>query len=92
MKQKNTEINKLLTLLESCENAISEHKNLNLAEVWIREYLNEIPKKISDTKSAESIYRAIQNKDKELLLAAVNVEMERLKMEKIKLLREKIVK
>ncbi len=100
MKQKSQEekykhcrkINALLVKLESCRNALEEHKNLNLAEVIINEYMQDIPKKMADEKLQKSIKKALEKRNKELLLAATEAEIERLEIEKIKTLRNKIIR
>ncbi|MEM3154544.1 MAG: hypothetical protein QW165_03215 [Candidatus Woesearchaeota archaeon] len=67
------------------------HKNFNLAEVLVSEYVSEIPQQLVDQTITKSIYHALQKKDALLLLAAIDAEIERLRTEKIKLLREKII-
>ncbi len=83
-------ISKLLIKLESCHNALEAHHNFNLAEVIIGEYYKEIPQEFLDKKITKSVLHALQKRDAELLFAAVEAEMERLRTVKVKLLREKI--
>jgi len=75
--------------LDSTHNALTAHHNFNLAEVLISEYVSEIPQQFVDQGITKSIYHALQRRDAELLLAAVDAEIERVRTEKIKLLREK---
>lgn len=94
MKQKKytrKTISALLIKLESCHNALSAHKNFNLAEVLISEYYQEIPQQLIDEKITKSVLEALRGRDRELLFAAVEAEIERLRTEKIKLLRTKII-
>lgn len=84
-------ISALLIQLDSAHNALSSHKNFNLAEVLISEYFVEIPQEFVDQSITKSLYHALQKRDAELLLAAIDAEIERLRTEKIKLLREKII-
>ena len=83
-------ISKLLVKLESAHNALEAHKNFNLAEVLIGEYYKDIPQKLVDQKITKAILEALRTRDSELLFAAVEAEIERLRTEKIKLLRRKI--
>ena len=84
-------ISSLLIKLDSVHNALSAHHNFNLAEVLISEYVEEIPQQLVDQGITKSLYHALQKRDAELLLAAVDAEIERLSTEKIKILREKII-
>jgi len=77
--------------LESCHNALSVHNNFNLAEVIIGEYYQEIPQELIDQRITKSILDALRDRDGKLFFAAVEAELERLRVEKIKLLREKII-
>jgi hypothetical protein len=77
--------------LESAHNALEAHKNFNLAEVHIGEYYKEIPQELVDQKLTKSILNALRDRDFELLFSSVEAEIERLSVEKIKLLRLKII-
>ncbi len=77
--------------LESCHNALAVHNNFNLAEVIIGEYYQEIPQELIDQRLTKSILDALRDRDGKLFFAAVEAELERLRVEKIKLLREKII-
>ncbi len=83
-------ISTLLVKLESAHNAIEAHKNFNLAEVLIGEYYQEIPQQLIDEKITKEVLNALRRRDIELLFAAIEAEIERLRTEKVKLLREKI--
>ncbi len=76
--------------LDSAHNALTAHHNFNLAEVLLSEYFSEIPQQLMDPSITKSLYHGLQKRDAALLLAAVDAEIERLRTEKIKLLREKI--
>ncbi|MCX6708693.1 MAG: hypothetical protein NTW67_03550 [Candidatus Woesearchaeota archaeon] len=80
----------LLVKLESCHNALDAHKNFNLAEVLIGEYYQDIPQELIDKRITKSILDALKERNRELLFAAVEAEIERLRTEKVKLLWEKI--
>ncbi len=90
MLSKNT-IRKLLLILESAHNAIKEHKNFNLAEALISEYCNAIPQTAVDASDTKSILNALRTRDMHLLMAVIDAEIERLRTEKIKLLRKEII-
>jgi hypothetical protein len=77
--------------LDSAHNALTAHHNFNLAEVLISEYVSEIPQSFVDQEIMKSIYHGLQKRDAELLLAAVDAEIERIRTEKVKMLREKII-
>jgi len=81
----------LLLKLDSAHNALEAHHNFNLAEVLISEYVNEIPQDFVDQSITKSFYHALQRRDSGLLFAAIEAEMERLRTEKIKLLRKEII-
>jgi hypothetical protein len=76
--------------LESAHNALEAHKNFNLAEVHVGEYYKEIPQELVDENITKSILHALRNRDFELLFSTVEAEIERLRTEKVKLLRQKI--
>jgi hypothetical protein len=76
--------------LESAHNALEAHKNFNLAEVHIGEYYKEIPQELVDEELTKSFLHALRNRDSELLFSTVEAEIERLRTEKVKLLRHKI--
>lgn len=80
-------LNALLVKLESAHNALKEHRNFNLAEVHLLEYFKEQP---PAEQTTGYLFDALKERDSELLLAAVEAEIERLRTEKIKLLREDI--
>lgn len=90
MKQKITrqQISELLVTLESAHNAIVERHNLNLAEALIEEYVQTVPQGFVDQTITKSIYHAVQRRDKELMLAAIDAEIERLRSQRVKLLRD----
>lgn len=91
MKQKKkNSLNSLLSTLHAAENALEEHKNFNLAEAWMQEYVTSIPQKMVDQKNTSGIYHALQRRDSALLLAAIQTEKERLMTEKVKWLRDAI--
>jgi len=81
----------LLLKLESAHNALQAHHNFNLAEVLISEYYKELPPKFQDADITKAIFDGLRKRDAELLYAAIEAEMERLRVEKIKLLREEII-
>ena len=76
--------------LESAHNALEAHKNFNLAEVHVGEYYKAIPQEMVDEKLTASFLHALRNRDFELLFSVVEAEIERLRTEKVKLLRQKI--
>ena len=77
--------------LESAHNALEAHKNFNLAEVHVGEYYKAIPQEMVDEKLTASFLHALRNRDFELLFSVVEAEIERLRTEKVKLLRQKII-
>lgn len=79
-----------LFILESAKNALEVHKNFNLAEVWIGEYF--LMEKKKDKAIQRGVIDALKNRDSYLLLAAIEAEIERLRIEKVKKLRKHIVK
>ena len=83
-------LSSLLVKLESCHNALEAHKNFNLAEVLIGEYYQEIPQQLLDEKIAKSVLNALQNRDGKLLFAAIEAELERLRVIKIEMMRKTI--
>ncbi len=89
MNQKKKNFNSLLVTLENCQSAL-ENKNFNLAEVWTGEYFAAIPQELVDQQNTKAFYDALQQRNAELLLAAVEAEIERLRTEKVKRLREAI--
>ena len=96
MKQKKkpsrATISSLLVKLDSAHNALEAHKNFNLAEVLMGEYFSDIPPYFMDQRLTKSIYDALRTRDRELLFAAIEAEQERLGVEKIKLLRDVIIR
>jgi len=92
MKQKYTksEITAVLLKLEYAKNALEAHKNFNLAEVHIEEYMQKCPKALVDSKIKKIIKESLEQRNHKLLALAVDSEIERLSTLKIKLLREKI--
>ena len=97
MKRKKTKyapsrktLSSLLVKLESCHNALEAHKNFNLAEVLIGEYYQEIPQQLIDEKIAKSVLDALRNRDGKLLFAAVEAEIERLRLMKIEMMRKSL--
>jgi len=80
-------ISSLILKLESAHNALEGHHNFNLAEVHISEYYEEIPQGFLDQKITKSFLNALKKRDPELFLACIEAEIERLEIEKIKLLR-----
>ena len=76
--------------LESAHNALEAHKNFNLAEVHVGEYYKEIPQEMVDANLTKSFLHALHNRDFELLFSTVEAEIERLRTEKVKLMRQKI--
>src|SRR3989337_144818 len=83
-------ISSLMMKLESAHNALQAHKNFNLAEVHIGEYYKEIPQEMVDASLTKSFLHALHNRDFELLFSTVEAEIERLRTEKVKLMRQKI--
>jgi hypothetical protein len=83
-------ISALLLKLESAHNALQAHHNFNLAEVHIGEYYKTIPQQMIDEKLTKSFLEALRDRNSELLFATIEAEMERLRTEKVKLLRDKI--
>lgn len=96
MKQKKqytpprTTINALLIKLESVHNALLKH-NFNLAEILTAEYYKEIPREMVDEQLTKSILHALRQRNSELLLATIEAEIERIRTEKVKLLRTRII-
>ena len=72
--------NNALFILESAKNALEAHKNFNLAEVWIGEYF--LLEKKKDKTIQKGIIDALKNRDAYLLHAAIEAEIERIRMEK----------
>lgn len=93
MKQKYTknEITAVMLKLEYAKNALEAHKNFNLAEVHIEEYLKQCPKALVDAKIRKIIKESLEQRNQKLLALAVDSEIERLSTLKIKLLRKKII-
>ncbi|RMD57593.1 hypothetical protein D6825_03565 [Candidatus Woesearchaeota archaeon] len=83
------EINKLIIKLDAANHALENH-NLNLAQVWLQEYIQALPKELTDKKIKKSIKEAMEERDFELLKAAIEADIERLSVLKIKNLRLKI--
>jgi hypothetical protein len=81
----------MMLKLEYAKNALEAHKNFNLAEVYIEQFLEQCPKELSDTTAIKIMNEALEQRNYELLLGAVDSEIERLSILKIKLLREKII-
>jgi len=96
MKQKKkkysrNEIIAMMLKLEYAKNALEAHKNFNLAEVYVEEFLEKCSKELADEKANKIIREALEQRNYELLLSAVDAEIERLSIIKIKMLREKII-
>ena len=83
-------LNHLIFILESSVDALEKH-NFNLSEVWLLEYFQKLPQEILDQPITKSIYHALQKRDSELLKAAVEAELERLRTEKVKTLRDRVI-
>lgn len=83
------ELNHAIFLLESAKNAVSSHKNIGLADVLVNEYFELGGRQ--DNAIHRNIISGIVNKDSFLLFAAIDAEIERLQVEKVKQLRKKIV-
>lgn len=97
MKQKkkpasSSTINKALVLLETAHQAIEQQHNYNLAEVWLGEYFERLPKKLLDQRIAKNIYDGLREQQKDLILAGIEAEIERLRILKVKELRKKIIR
>lgn len=88
MKRK--QYTELLFVLESCQNALTSHRNFNLAEVHAEEYLDMLPKEVTDVKLSASMRNAMKQRDGNLLLAVVEAEIARLRATKVKMLKEHI--
>jgi len=84
------DINTRLVLLENASAALHMH-NFNLAQVWVQDYLAATPKKIRDPSLTKSIHHALEKRDAELLAATIDAEIERVRTDKVKLLRAKII-
>src|SRR3989344_2620989 len=84
------ELNNALFLLESAKNAVQSHKNINLAEVLVNEYFELGGRQ--DNAIHRNIISGIVNKDAFLLFAAIDAEIERLRVEKVKKLRANVIK
>ena len=76
-------------MLEAAVGALARH-NFNLAEVWVRRYFH-IAKNLDESIS-KKIYHALQMRNQEFLLRGVEAEIERLRIEKVKVLRSRIIK
>src|SRR3989338_561240 len=83
------DLNNALFLLESAKNAVQSHKNINLAEVLVNEYFELGGRQ--DNAIHRNIISGIVNKDAFLLFAAIDAEIERLRVEKVKWLRTHII-
>ncbi len=95
MKRKKKPANitsKLLVLLDTAHQAIEQQHNYNLAEVWIGEYFEKLPKKLLDQRIAKNIYDGLRDKQRDLFLAGIEAEIERLRILKVKELRNKIIR
>ena len=84
------DLNNALFLLESAKNAVQSHKNINLAEVLVNEYFELGGRQ--DNAIHRNIISGIVNKDAFLLFAAIDAEIERLRVEKVKKLRANVIK
>ena len=82
-------VTQLLLLLDYAKNALEEHHNFNLAEVHTEEFLKKSGK-YSNARGRKSLLNALDSRDSELLLAAVDAEIERLSVVKINEIRKKI--
>ncbi|HLC32736.1 MAG TPA: hypothetical protein VJJ82_02830 [Candidatus Nanoarchaeia archaeon] len=82
-------LNDAIFLLESAKNAVESHKNINLAEVLVNEYFELGGRQ--DNAIHRNIISGIVNKDSFLLFAAIDAEIERLRVEKVKWLRTHII-
>ena len=82
-KNNNTNYNELLINLESIHNALEKH-NINLAKILIDEYYEKIPLKIIDKTLIKNINEAIEKKDKTLMNAVIEAEIEKIRALKIK--------
>ncbi len=90
-KYKKSEITAVLLKLEYAKNALEAHKNFNLAEVHIEEYMQKCPKALVDAKMKKVIRESLEQRNHKLLELAVDSEIERLSSLKIRLLRERII-
>ncbi len=90
-KYKKSEITAMLLKLEYAKNALESHKNFNLAEVHIEEYMQKCPKALVDAKMKKVIRESLEQRNHKLLALAVDSEIERLSILKVKQLRRKIV-
>src|SRR3989338_5230498 len=84
------DLNNAIFLLESAKNAVQSHKNINLAEVLVNEYFELGGQQ--DNSIHRNIISGIVNKDAFLLFSAIDAEIERLRVEKVKVLHKKITK
>jgi len=80
-------ISALLIKLESAHNALEAHRNFNLAEVLVGDYYKAIPQEFVDERLTKSFLNALRSRNFELLYFTVEAEIERLRTEKVKLLR-----
>jgi len=80
----------LLLLLEHADDAL-QRRNFNLAEVWMAEYVKQIPQKIVDKYYTRHVFHALEERNAELLHAAIEAEQERMAVLKVKALRKKIL-
>ncbi|PIN74544.1 hypothetical protein COV18_06615 [Candidatus Woesearchaeota archaeon CG10_big_fil_rev_8_21_14_0_10_37_12] len=85
-------MNELLHILESCKDALVNHNNFNLSEVLTSEYFETCPNWFKDSPITKMIYHSLKERDAKKLLAGIDAEIERVETEKVKLMREEIVK
>jgi len=80
-----------MVILDSAWDALEVHRNFNLSEVHILNYYNGLPKTGRDERIDKNMKESLKTRDRELLLAAIEAEMERLGVEKIKLMRREVI-
>ncbi|MBS3148942.1 hypothetical protein J4219_08775 [Candidatus Woesearchaeota archaeon] len=91
MKLLTKDLNPLLFILDSCEDALNKG-NLNLAEVWLAEYFEKLPQNALDQNYIKSIFHALKERNLEYLKAAVESEIERMRTLKVKALHDLVAR
>jgi len=84
-------LRKLILTLESAHDALWTHKNFGLAEAILSEYYEQLPQELEDDSTTKPLYHALKDRNRELLFASVEAELERLRLLKVNAMREKIV-
>lgn len=89
--QQSETLRKLIITLESASDALYSHKNFGLAEAILSEYYEQLPSELEDDSTTKPLYHALKERNREFLFAAIEAELERLRLLKVNAMREKIV-